>query len=95
VLPSPNIDPKNKAMMDAYLEVRDRDRSRRAWQFWLFVAAISLSALWLVRYDWIPQYVRLTLAALGGVGLLLFLVFLSTKPFGRGYYAGPSWWPLL
>jgi hypothetical protein len=95
VLPSPNIDPKNKAMIDAYLDVRDRDRSRRAWQFWLFVAAVSTGALWLVRYDWIPQYFRLSLVIVGGIGLLLFLAFLSTKPFGRGYYAGPSWWPLL
>jgi hypothetical protein len=75
VLPSPHIDPKNKAMIDAYLEVRDRDRSRRAWQFWLFVAAVSVGALWLVRYEWIPQYVRLSLAVLGGLGLLLVLVF--------------------
>jgi hypothetical protein len=95
VLPSPNIDPKNKAIIDAYLDVRDRDRSRRAWQFWLFVAAVSIGALWLVRYDWLPQYFRLSLAIVGGIGLLFFLAFLSTRPFGRGYYAGPSWWPLL
>jgi len=96
MLPStPNIDPKNKAMIDAYLEVRDRDRGRRAWQFWLWVAAASFGALWLVRYEWIPQYVRLGFAVTGGIGLLGFLAFLSAKPFGRDFYAGPSWWPLI
>ena len=82
-------------MIDAYLEVRDRDRSRRAWQFWLLVAAVSIGALWLVRYEWIPQYVRLGFAIVGGIGLLLFLAFLSTKSLGRDFYAGPSWWPLI
>jgi hypothetical protein len=95
VLRPPQIDPKNKAMIDAYLEVEGRYRSRKAWQFWLFVAATSIAALYLVRYEWLPQVVRLGLAIVGGIGLLLFLAFLSTKPFGRGYYAGPSWWPLL
>ena len=95
MLPPPKMDPRNKAMIDAYLDVRDNHRSRRAWQFWLFVGAVSIGGLWLVRYEWVPQYVRLGLAILGGLGLLLVLGFLSTKSIGRGYYAGPSWWPLL
>jgi hypothetical protein len=95
VLPPTNIDPKNKAMIDAYIDVVERDRSKRAWQFWLFVAAASVAGLYLVRFEWLHQYVRLALAIVGVIGLLLFLAFLSTKPFGRAYYAGPSWWPLL
>jgi hypothetical protein len=93
MMPPPvNIDPKDKAMIDALVEVSERARSRRAWSFWLFVAGFSLAALWCVRYEAIPNLIRLVLAAVGGLGLLLFLVFLSTKPFGRGYYAGPAWW---
>jgi len=92
-MPSPvNIDPNDKAMIDALVEVSERQKSRRAWSFWLFVGGASLAALWCARYDFIPDLVRLTLVVIGGLGLLLFLVFLSTKPFGRGYYAGPAWW---
>jgi hypothetical protein len=87
-----NVKPEDKATIDALVEVTEREKSRRAWSFWLFVAGLSLCALWTVRYEAIPNIVRLVLAALGGLGLLLFLVFLSTKPFGRGYYAGPAWW---
>ena len=93
MMPPPvNIDPKDKAMIDALVEVSERERSRRAWSFWISVAVVSLVALWCVRYEAIPDIIRLALAALGGVGLLLFLFFLSTKSFGRGYYAGPAWW---
>jgi len=87
-----NIDPKDKAMLDAVAEVSERERSRRAWSFWLCVGGLSVVALWCVRYESIPSAVRLALAIFGALGVLLFLVFLSTKPFGRGYYAGPSWW---
>ncbi len=90
--PPERIDPKDKAMLDAFVDVTERDRSRRAWSFWLFVGAVSIGALWSVRFEFLPNFVRLALAVVGGLGLLLFLVFLSTKPFGRGYYAGPAWW---
>jgi len=90
--PVHNIGPKNKAMIDALMDVTERERSRRAWSFWLTVGGVSLALLWCVRYEFLPNAVRLAIAVVGGVGLLLFLVFLSTKPFGRGYYAGPTWW---
>ncbi len=93
ILPPPvEIDPKDKAMIDALVESRERERSRRAWSFWLCVGAASFAALWCVRYEFIPFAVRVALVAVGGLGMLLFLAFLSTKPFGRGYYAGPAWW---
>ena len=86
------INPKDKAMIDALLDVTERERSRRAWRFWIFVAAVSVAAAYLARYEFLPGLLRVALAVLGGLGIVLFLVFLSTKPFGRGYYAGPSWW---
>ena len=92
LLPPDEVDPESKMMIDALVDVSDRERSRRAWSFWLTVAGVSLLALWCVRYDFLPNIVRLGLAVVGGVGLLLFLAFLSTKPFGRGFYAGPAWW---
>ena len=92
LLPPDKVDPKNKAMIDALVDVSERERSRRAWSFWLTVGGISLIALWCVRYDFFPNAIRIALACVGGLGLLGLLVFLSTKPFGRGYYAGPAWW---
>ena len=92
LLPPDKPDPMGKAMVDAYLESKADARSKRAWSFWLTVGALSVGALWCVRYDFFPNVVRVSLALVGGLGLLLFLGFLSTKPFGRGYYAGPEWW---
>ena len=92
LLPPDKPDPGTKVMIDAVIEVAGRERSRRAWSFWLTVAALSLGALWCVRYEFLPDAARLGLAIVGGLGLVLFLFFLSTKSFGRSYYAGPSWW---
>ena len=94
------IDPADKATIDAVIEVNERARAVRAWRFWMVVALSSLAALWCVRYDALSDVVRLALAILGGVGLLLFLVFISTKRYGRGWWAGPDfsalfsgcWW---
>ena len=87
------IDPRDKAAIDAFVDVTERERSRRAWRFWLVVATLSFAALCAVGFEFLPFAVRVALIVAGGIGLLFFLVFLSTKPFGRGYYAGPQWWP--
>ena len=87
------IDPRDKAVIDAYVDVTERERSRRAWRFWLVVAILSFAALCSVVFEFLPFAVRVVLTVAGGIGLLFFLVFLSTKSFGRGYYAGPQWWP--
>jgi hypothetical protein len=92
LLPPNLADPKSKEMIDALVEAMERERSRRAWSFWLSVGAASVAALWSVQYETLPDFLRLSLAVVGGLGLLAFLFFLSTKPFGRGYYAGPQWW---
>jgi hypothetical protein len=86
------IAPKDKALIDSVIDVAERERSRRAWRFWLVVAAMSVAAMYLVGYEFFPGLLRIALAAVGGLGFLPFLVFLSTKPLGRNYYAGPSWW---
>jgi hypothetical protein len=86
------IKPEKKAMIDAFVDVRERERSHRAWRFWLAVATASVAALYAVRFEALPFGIRVALVAIGAVGLPLFLVFLSTKSFGRDFYAGPSWW---
>lgn len=90
LLPPDKVDAKNKTMIDAFVDVSERDRSRRSWYWWLAVCLTSLGALWLVRYDFLPNAVRLGLAIAGGIGFLGFLLFLSTKRFGRSDYSGPS-----
>lgn len=79
-------------MIDALIDADERRRDRRGWSFWLTVLALSLAAGWACRYDAIPGSIRIALAVLGAIGALLFLAFLSTKPFGRGFYNGPEWW---
>jgi hypothetical protein len=86
------IAPKDKTLIDSVIDVTEREKSRCAWRFWLAVAAVSVAAMYLVRYEFLPGLLRIALTAAGGLGFLLFLVFLSTKPFGRNFYAGPSWW---
>ena len=86
------IKPENKAMIDSFVDVRARERSHRAWRFWLVVALASVGALYAVRFEFLPLAVRVALIAIGGIGFLLFLVFLSTKSFGRDFYTGPEWW---
>jgi hypothetical protein len=82
----------DKALIDSVIDVAEREKSRRAWRFWLVVAAASVAAIYSVRIDFLPGSLRIALAAVGGLELPLFLVFLSMKAFGRNYCAGPSWW---
>jgi hypothetical protein len=86
------IDPKDKALIDTVLESEKRDREGRGWRFWLFVAATSVVLVYFATFDVLPGPARVVLAAMGGIGALLFLWFLATKPLGRDFYNGPSWW---
>jgi len=87
--PEPN--PSDRAMLDAVLEVNERERNRQGWRRALTVAAISLVALLTVRLEAFPPVVRLGFAVLEAIGMVAFLVFLSTKPFGRSDYSGVFW----
>lgn len=86
------LDPKHRERLDALVDSTEHQRSRRAWRVWLVVAVISLSLILLAQYDVIPPYLRIAMAVIGSLGLLLFLVFLSTKPFGHGDSSGFWWW---
>lgn len=86
------IDPKGKALVDTVLDIEKRERERRGWRFWLFVASSSVVAVYFSTFDVLPGLARIVLAAMGGIGALLFLCFLSTRPFGREFYNGPEWW---
>ena len=87
-----DIDPKDKAAIDAIVDVEEAANERRGWAFWLAVAAVSVVFVCIARFDVVPGAVRIAFALVGGVGILLFLCFLSTKPFGRDFYNGPEWW---
>jgi len=86
------IDPRDKTRLDALVDATHRERSRRAWRVWLVVAVTSVGLILLARYDWINPYLRVAMAVIGWLGLLLFLVFLSTKRYGRWDSSGLWWW---
>jgi len=89
-LPS-NLDPRQKDMVDRLYEVERRKRSRKAWVIWLSVLAISLAILYGFNHGLISGWFGNWLAFAAIVGVILFLAFLSTKPFGRGDASFP-WW---
>lgn len=81
--------------MDALFDAQSRERSSRSWRFWLSVAALSGLSLYFVTVEALNSWVRLGLAIAGGIGLLAFLVYLSTKPYGRSDSSaafGRWWW---
>ena len=86
------LDPKDRARLDILVDSTQRERSRRAWRMWLSVAVTSLGLILLTQYDVIPAYLRVAMAVVGSIGLLLFLVFLSTKPYGHWDSRGSWWW---
>jgi hypothetical protein len=84
---------KDRAMIDALVEVNERARNRRSWRRAAITAVLSIGALLLVPMETVlPQSLRLALAIAGILGLLGVLFFLSTRSVGR---SGSSWWPWL
>ena len=89
------IDPTDRAAIDAHVDFSEQRKSRRGWLIWLTVAIGSGVAIYAATFDALPSQLRLGLVIGGSIGILLFLTFLSTKPFGRGYWDGPEvglWW---
>jgi hypothetical protein len=86
------IDPHNKAVIDALVDAEQRQRTRRGWIIWLVVLALSLTSLYLFNHDLVSGWIGTALAIGGVVGILLFLVFLSTKPFGHSDSSYRWWW---
>ena len=86
------LDPRDRARLDTLVDSTQRERSRRGWRIWLVVAVTSFGLILLTQYEVIPAYLRIAMAVIGSVGLLLFLVFLSTKPFGHWDSSGFWWW---
>jgi len=86
------LDPRDRARLDALVDSTQRERSRRTWRIWLIVAVASLGLILLTQYDVIPGYLRVAMAVIGSLGLVLFLVFLSTKPYGHWDSPGSGFW---
>jgi hypothetical protein len=87
-----SLDPHNKAVIDHLLAAQERKRSQRGWIVWLTVLAVSLGCLYLFNHGLVSGRVGTALAIAGIIGVLLFLVFLSTKPFGRSDSSIRWWW---
>ena len=86
------LDPKDRTRLDALIESTERERSRRHWRIWLVVALASLGLLISAQIDLLPPYLQLAMVIAACVGLLLFLVFLSTKPYGHWDTSWFWWW---
>ena len=83
------INTRDQLMLDALIEVSERDRARRQCWYWLSVFVLSCVAWFIVYQEIFNGWIQLSLAILGALGHLCFLVFLSTKPWGRGWNL---WW---
>lgn len=90
--PLPNIDPHQKAMVDALVEQEARKRSGRRWVLWLAVLGLSLMSLYAFNHGWISGWVGNAAAIAGILGVFLFLAFLSTLSFGGGSSSFRWWW---
>src|SRR5256885_17187431 len=86
------VDPHDKAMIDVLIDAGARKRSRRAWRIWLLVLGLSLTSLYLFNHGFVSGWFGMTLAVGGVLGVLLFLAFLSTTPFGHGDSSLRWWW---
>ena len=86
------INPRDKASIDAVIDATRRTEARRGWSFWLTAAVLSGVAIMIGTIEALPDWLQVGLVISGVIGLLLFATFLSTKPFGYGYYNGPAWW---
>jgi len=78
-------------MLDALFEVQQRERERQGWRRALTVGALGVGALLLAPIGAMPKFIALALALVGSLGLLAFLIFLSTKSFGRSDFSGSFW----
>ena len=92
MLPPVNIDPKQKAMVDALVDAQERKRSGRRWVTWLAVFGVSMAILYAFNHEFITGWFGNILAIAGIVGVFLFLAFLSTLPFGSGASSFRWWW---
>ena len=77
------INPRDKAMMDAAIEVMERHIASRSWVRWCNVAVMSLGIGLLVFLEILPGWLKIVFAAISVVGFLLFLIFLSTTQIGK------------
>jgi hypothetical protein len=84
------IDPRDKAFIDFVVDEEQRKSSRRGWKIWLVVLGLSLTCLVLYNQNFVTGWFGMALAGGGALGVLLFLAFLSTKPFGHSDYS--FWW---
>ena len=86
------IDPHDKAMIDNLVEAEGRAKSRSGWTTALIVLGISLVLLYLFNSGLVSGWVGITLAIAGVFGVFVFLVFLSTKPYGHSDTSSRWWW---
>jgi hypothetical protein len=86
------IDPRDRAFIDSLVDEEQRKSSRRGWRFWIIELALSVACLVAFKFGLLTGWFGLVLAGGGALGVLLFLAFLSTKPFGHSDFSFRWWW---
>jgi len=86
------IDPHDKSTIDYMVDNQERKRSRRVWIAWLIILSVSLGCMYLFNHDLVSGWFGVTIGIAGAVGAFLFLVFLSTKPYGHSDSSFRWWW---
>jgi hypothetical protein len=86
------IDPHAKSTIDYIIDQQERRASRRAWIVWLIILGVSLCCMYLFIHDVVSGWLGITIGIAGAVGAFLFLMFLSTKPYGHSDFSFRWWW---
>ena len=85
-------DPYNKGVIDYLVTKQEQKRSRRAWIVFVLILGVSLTLLYLFNHGVVSGVLGNILALVGIAGVVLFLGFLSTKPFGHSDTSFRWWW---
>ena len=78
-----DINPRDKAMMDAMIYITERHNTTRFWIRWCVVALVSVGIGLLVFVESLPGWLRIGCVVVSTIGILLFLIVASTTRFGK------------
>ena len=93
MMPPPvNIDPHQKTYVDMLADAEAQERSRRSWIIWLAIFCVSMACIYAFNHDYITGRLGSVLALASVIGVGLFVIFLSTKAFGRSSSSFRWWW---
>jgi hypothetical protein len=78
-----DINPRDKILIDAVLDVSYREDARRAAVKGSLIGIAGIASMLLVYIEWLPGWLRITLLICGGIAVLVSLVSLSRTELGK------------